>query len=125
MIKFLILGGLALLVSDVSIPCKMNASQNQLTVALPAPILKTAVFSEAGTATPVWEYPKRYVGWFRIFCDTTSGRYSLTFDPPTGRSSYVVRGLHPEIYFFRAKFFLSPASSSSSPLSNEKRVTVR
>jgi hypothetical protein len=122
MIKFLILGGLALLVSDVSIPCKMNASPKQLTVALPAPILKTAVCSEAGTATVVWEYPKQYVGWFRIFGGTASGRYSLTF--PVGRSSYVVRGLHPGIYFFRVQFFLS-GSSSSSPLSNEKRVTVR
>jgi|SRR5271166_5809139 len=123
MIRFLILFGLALLVSDVTSPCKLNASGNPLNVALPAPILKTAVSHEAGTATLAWEYPKGYVGWFRIFCGAASGRYSLTFDPPAGRS-YVVRGLHPGTYFFRARFYLS-GTSSSSGLSNEMRVTVR
>ena len=125
MTRLPILAGLALLLSDVITPCKLNAAGHSPAVALPAPILKTAVCDEKGTATLAWEYPKKYIGWFRIFGGTASGRYSLTFDPPTGSSSYVVHGLHPGTYFFRTQFFLSPASSSHSALSNEKRVNVR
>jgi hypothetical protein len=124
MIRLPILASLALLLSGVITPCKLNASGQSPAVALPAPILKTAVCDEAGTATLVWEYPKKYVGWFRIFGGTRSGRYSLTFDPPARTSSYVVRGLHPGTYFFQTRFFLSGSSLHSAP-SNEKRVKVR
>lgn len=125
MIKFLILVLLALLAGDVITPCKLSAAENSQAVALPAPFLRSAVCDEASTATLVWEYPKKYVGWFRIYCGTTSGRYPLTFDPPTGSSSYIVGGLRQRTYFFRIQFFLSPSSSSHSALSNEKRVKVR
>ena len=81
MIKFLILVLLALLAGDVITPCKLSAAENSQAVALPAPFLRSAVCDEASTATLVWEYPKKYVGWFRIYCGTTSGRYPLTFDP--------------------------------------------